>query len=58
MTDEIKCRECGLIIEEGEEVMVVYEWTAKFDNEDIPILDLPSNIWYPYYYHEECFYKK
>ena len=55
---EIKCRECWLSIETGEECIIVYEWTAKIDEEGLPVLDLPHNLFYPYYYHEDCFYNK
>jgi len=53
-----ECRKCGKPIKEGEEAMIVYEWIAKYDSENLPdISEIPLDLNYPYYYHEECFYK-
>jgi len=51
-----ECRKCGKEIKEGEEAMIVYEWTSKYDSEGLPDLsELPFDLNYPYYYHESCF---
>ncbi len=56
--DEYKCRECGEIIEEGEEAIICFDWVAKYESGMIP--DIADTVLYttPYYYHEKCFYMR